>query len=96
MEDIDVKVNPANFIYKLTAPLVNRFIENKMSEFFPLEVNQKLGEVVRSKIPTQISIPSGEINVAHENLAIDSLDFAEDRIVGKTSIAELSVHIARV
>ena len=94
MKDIDVKVNPANFIYKLTAPLVNRFIENKMSDFFPLEVNQKLGEIVRSKIPSEISIPNGKINVAHEKVVIDALGFEKDRIKGKASISNLRVAVA--
>jgi len=93
MEDIDVKVNPSNFIYKLTAPLVNKFIESKMNEFFPLEVNQKLGDVVREKIPSEILIPSGKINVAHKQVKIDALDFVADRIVGKTSITDLEVRI---
>jgi hypothetical protein len=94
MNDIDVKVNPANFIYKLTAPLVNRFIENKMSEFFPLEVNQKLGEVVRSKIPSEINIPKGEITVVHEKVFIDRLDFAKDRIIGKASVSNFGIAVA--
>ncbi len=94
MQDIDVKVNPSNFIYKLTAPLVNKFIEGKMSDFFPLEVNQKLGEVVSSKIPSEISIPNGKINVNHQKLSIDALDFARDRIVGKATISNLSVEVA--
>lgn len=93
MNDIDVKVNPANFIYKLTAPLVNRFIENKMSDFFPLEVNQKLGEVVRSKIPSEIIIPKGKINVVHEKVIIDSLNFAKDRLIGKASVSNLNVAV---
>jgi len=93
MKDIDVRVNPANFIYKLTAPLVNRFIEGKMSDFFPLEVNQKLGEVVRSKIPSEIDIPKGKVNVSHKELIIDSLGFEIDRIVGKASISNLFVAI---
>ena len=96
MENLDVKVNPANFIYKLTAPIVNKFIENKMSDFFPLEVNQKLGEIVRSKIPTEISIPKGKIKVAHKKIRIDSLNFEDDRIIGKTTISNLAVEIAHV
>jgi len=94
IEDIDVKVNPANFIYKLTAPLVNKFIEGKMSDFFPLEVNQKLREIVRSKIPSEIMIPNGKINVNHKQVVIDSLEFEEDRIVGKTTISNLSIAVA--
>lgn len=95
MSEIDVRVNPANFIYKLTAPLVNRFIENKMEDFFPLEVNQKLGEVVRDKLPSEISIPHGDIRVHHKSISIDALEFAEDRLKGKASIANLSVNVSR-
>lgn len=94
MKNIDVKVNPANFIYKLTAPLVNRFIENKMTDFFPLEVNQKLGVVVRSKIPSEITIPNGRINVTHEKVSIDALEFAKDRLIGMASISNLGVAVA--
>ena len=96
IDDIDVKVNPANFIYKLTAPLVNKFIENKMDDFFPLEVNQKLSKVVRSKIPSEIEIPNGNINVTHKEIVIDALDFASDRIIGKASILNLAVAIQHV
>lgn len=93
IEDLDVKVNPANFIYKLTAPLVNKFIEGKMNDFFPLEVNQKLGNVVRDKIPSEVLIPKGKINIAHKNVVIDALSFEPDRIVGKASISNLSVAV---
>lgn len=93
VEDLDVKVNPANFIYKLTAPLVNKFVEGKMSEFFPLEVNQKLSAIVRGNIPSEILIPSGAIKVTHKELQIDALDFAVDRIIGKASIVDLGVEL---
>ena len=95
IQDLDVKVNPANLIYKLTAPLVNKFIENKMEEFFPLEVNQKLGEVVRGNIPSEISIPSGKIGISHKDLSIDELHFELDRIKGKASITDLNVLVER-
>ena len=93
MQDIDVKVNPANFIYKLTAPLVNKFIEGKMSDFFPLEVNQKLGDVIRNNIPSEIAIPNGTVGVTHKALVIDALDFQKDKIVGKASILDLRVRV---
>ena len=95
IQGLDVKVNPANLIYKLTAPLVNKFIENKMEEFFPLEVNQKLGEVVRGNIPSEISIPSGKIGISHKDLTIDALDFELDRIKGRASITDLNVAVMR-
>ena len=95
VSNLNVDVNPANFIYKLTAPLVNRFIENKMEEFFPLEVNQKLGEVVKSKIPSEVSIPNGMVNIHHKSVHIESLAFTQERIIGQARIDNLKVEINR-
>ena len=95
IQDLDVKVNPANLIYKLTAPLVNKFIENKMEEFFPFVFDKKLGEVVRGNIPSEISIPSGKIGISHKDLSIDELHFELDRIKGKASITDLNVLVER-
>jgi hypothetical protein len=53
-----------------------------------------LGEIVRSKIPSEISIPNGKINVAHEKVVIDALGFEKDRIKGKASISNLRVAVA--
>ena len=64
-----------------------------MGDFFPLDVNQKLGEIIRDKIPSEINIPKGKIKISHKHIEIDRLEFTEDRIIGKTTISNLSVGV---
>jgi hypothetical protein len=91
LNDIDVKVNPSNFIYKLTAPLVNRFIENKMEDFFPLSVNEKLSELVSANIPKSIDLEKAKISIAQNGIQINQMRFLDRKLNALAQINGLSV-----
>lgn len=91
LNDIDVKVNPSNFIYKLTAPLVNRFVEGKMEDFFPLNVNTQLSELVSSNIPKSINLEKAKIGIAQNGIQIQELKFLERKLSALAQINGLAV-----
>lgn len=91
LDNIDVKVNPANFIYKLTAPLVNRFVEGKMEDFFPLSVNNQLKELVSSNIPNSINLKKAKINISQEGIQINEMRFLERKLSALAQINGLKV-----
>ena len=43
---MDFELTPDGIIYKLTAPLVNSFVESKMKDVFPIKVNELLASQV--------------------------------------------------
>ena len=90
LNDIDVKVNPSNFIYKLTAPLVNRFVENKMEDFFPLSVNEKLSELVSSNIPKSINLEKAKISIAQDGIQINQMRFLDRKLSALAQINGLA------
>ena len=91
LNDIDVKVNPSNFIYKLTAPLVNRFVEGKMEDVFPLNVNKQLSELVVKNIPSSIDLEKAKIGITQKGIKINELKFQEDKLSALAQINELAV-----
>ncbi len=91
LNDIDVKVNPSNFIYKLTAPLVNRFVENKMEDFFPLSVNEKLSELVSANIPKSIDLEKAKISIAQNGIQINQMRFLDRKLRAMAQINGLAV-----
>lgn len=91
MKDLDVKVNPSNFIYKLTAPLVNRFIESKMEEFFPMALNAKISGLVKENLPPEIKLQNANIMVAQDEVSILELDFQNAAVEGIAMIKGLGV-----
>lgn len=91
LEDLDVKVNPANFIYKLTAPLVNKFIEGKMNDFFPLSVNNQLSKLISDNIPKSIQLEKARIGIAQEGVEIHDLKFLPRKLTAMARIKQLAV-----
>jgi len=93
LEDVDVKVNPANFIYKLTAPLVNKFIEKKVEELFPLNLNNQLSSTVKANLPENQAIPNGKANIKLDSIELKALDFEANQINALVRINNLDADI---
>ncbi len=91
LNNIDVKVNPSNFIYKLTAPLVNRFVEGKMEEVFPFNINKQLAELVAEKVPTSIHLEKAKIGIAQDGIQINELKFLQTKLSAIAQINGLAV-----
>lgn len=72
--ELDVKVKPSNFIYKMTAPLVNKFIEGKLEELLPISlqaiVDRKLAE-----LPKEIAVPDGILKPSLSKADIKAIEF---------------------
>ena len=88
--DIEVKVKPSNFIYKMTAPLVNKFVEGKIEEFLPIAI----GEIIKQKLeelPAQIDLPEGTIRPAVREVRIEDLICTDKEIEAYVTVAGLEV-----
>ncbi|MEE9437456.1 MAG: DUF4403 family protein [Saprospiraceae bacterium] len=91
IKKLDVKVNPANFIYKLTAPMVNKFVEGKMNDFFPLSINQQLNKAVKENLSENIAMPNGNIAVGYTDLELKNIVFDEKEIACDAIINNLDL-----
>lgn len=91
LEDVHVKVNFSNIIYKLTAPLVNGFIESKIEELFPLDLNGVIKEKVEPMIPKDVDIPHGKAELLFDAITVDHLEFLDEHIIAKVSVNDLNV-----
>jgi len=91
LNNIDVKVNPGNFIYKLTAPLVNRFVESKMEDFFPVSVNDQLSDLVSKNIPSSVDLEKATISISQKGIQINEMRFLERKLSALAQINGLEV-----
>jgi len=78
-KNIDVNVNPSNIIYKLTAPLVNKFAEGKISEYLPFNMKEMIRKNL-SKMPSNINITNGSIRPNIEDILIHDITFTDKDI----------------
>jgi len=91
MNDLDVKVNPSNLIYKLTAPLVNRFIESKMNDFFPVNLNKIISDKLIESIPKTMQLNDAVVGINYNRIFLSSMKFEEKELVGVASAIDLCV-----
>ena len=89
LDEVDVKVNPSNIIYKLTTPLVNNFIENKIDSVFPMLVNEVLKKKLVDKIPAEIEIPDGKAVIMQEGIYLNELIFRDADIFLEVGVKNL-------
>ncbi len=80
VDELDVKVNPSNFIYKMTTPLVNKFIEGKLEEFLPLDFRKIIDESLEN-LPKEIEITKGKVKPKVGGVRVNNIDFLEDHVM---------------
>ncbi|MBL0027326.1 MAG: DUF4403 family protein [Saprospiraceae bacterium] len=93
IDDMRVVIDAKNLIYKLSSPIIEKMIRNKLEGFFPLEVAPLFENYIK-KIPTfnflnnKISLTPGMAKVH-----IDNLIFSENQIITTLNIdqAELGI-----
>jgi hypothetical protein len=82
----DFHIQPDGLIYKLSAPLVNKFIEAKIQEFFPLDIARIINRAVARFIPKEIDTNIASISPSVENIKLNTFNIQNHRIEGTISV----------
>lgn len=82
LENIDVNIEPESFLYKLSAPLVNKFIENKLDNVFPLNIKELVREKVISQIPSKIDLDDLSLKPSIKSIVLSKLSFRKGKVMG--------------
>lgn len=62
-------ISPSNFIYKITSPVIEKLLSNKIKEFFPLKLNDYLKPAINN-IP-QLKVMDGKITISPSIVGIE-------------------------
>lgn len=92
LSNLDVKVSPSNIVYKLTAPLVNKFIETKIEQFFPLNIQSLIDKQI-DNLPKAVTFPNIKITPGLDNVMISNIQFLEHELYVKLAIENLKLDL---
>jgi len=92
LQDLDVKVQPSNIIYKMTAPLVNRFIEHKLEDFLPVALGELVSKQV-AKMPESIELGQGVAKPDIDSIVIDAIDFTSAGVSIAVRVVGAHLHV---
>ncbi len=82
LQDINVEITPESFLYKLSAPLVNKFIENKLEGIFPLKIKSLIDEKILKQIPEIMELEHINLTPVVKSINLSKLSFKEGKVIG--------------
>lgn len=90
-DDVQIELAPTQLIYKLSAPLIENFLENQIRQFFPFDPRPFL-ERVLSSMP-QFKIAGNHISLVPEveRIVIRQPKFEKDRMTCTLQLEEASL-----
>lgn len=94
--EIDVKVDPDGFIYKLSAPLVNKFIESKLGDLFPIELKSLIEDTLKKHLPSSIKAGPAMIKPSVGKVILSKLKFDSAEVVGTIRVEDVFAQIELV
>lgn len=96
LQDIDVHLKPDSFIYKLSAPIVNKFIENKLEDLSPIGLNKLLSEGVEKLLSKSFDLNSFILSISLDQAKVKSLELVGDDLDFQMMAKNGNIKIASV
>ena len=75
LDKLDIKMKASNLIYKITAPLVNRFLEASFKEKLPVPINGLIKEQTQKELPLSFLAGGMKIQVNVQNISVEEMQF---------------------
>ena len=75
LDKLDIKMKASNLIYKITAPLVNRFLEASFKEKLPVPINGLIKEQTQKDLPLSFLAGGMKIQVNVQNISVEEMQF---------------------
>lgn len=90
-EDVEIDIAPTNFLYKLSAPLIENFLESHINHSFPLDPAPFLDKLLAA-FPRCI-VAGNAISLIPEirKVRLDAMSFATDRLRCSVALEEASL-----
>jgi hypothetical protein len=90
-DEFNIDIAPTHFLYKLSAPLIENFIENQVQKLLPFDSTPYLSEIL-SSIP-HFTFADNTISLLPEikNVVLSKFKFDTDRVVCTVTLEDASV-----
>lgn len=91
--DLDVNVKPESFIYKLTAPLLSKFLASEVNNNLPIHLDKIIDAYTSSFKTKNVEINDVAISTRFDKLFIKELTFYEKGVKGISQINDLTLKV---
>lgn len=91
IDKLDIDMKASNIIYRLTAPLVNRFLESSFEEKLPVAVDSVIKEQISTQMPLCFQTGAMEVNVVVGKVSVVEMKFDDAGLKALVKIEDFEV-----
>ena len=92
IDQLDVNLKASNFIYKLSAPLVNKFLESSIKDNLPISVNSEIMALINQYKPLKHKVGNISIEFLFDGLSVMELVFSDDGVKSVIKVSEFAIN----
>jgi hypothetical protein len=93
VKNLDIDVNPENFIYKLTAPLLSKFLASEVKNNLPVKVDKILNTYASDFNNKNVNFSGVAITTSFSKLIMKELIFNDSGVSGILQIEDLCLKV---
>jgi hypothetical protein len=90
LENIHVEMHSSNILYKLTAPIVNKLIENQINKLFPLDIKSYLDAGIQNVIEITNEKFDNTIALDYQDAKLTDIILFENKVSAVIIVGEAS------
>ena len=91
--NLDITIKPESFIYKLTAPLLSKFLASEVKNNLPIDVSKILNTYTTPFKNKKVNINDVEITTNFRNLQLKQLTFDDKGVKGILQLNDLMLEL---
>jgi hypothetical protein len=93
MDNLSVKVNSSNILYKLSAPLLNKYLLNNISNRFPLDTESYINQYLGIYLKNKITMPNITIEHAIRKIAVNEIRYDDRGVYIRIKVSDIEAKI---
>lgn len=88
IEDLKFKFKAQNVLVRMTTPLFNRYFENVIKEYLPIDTQKIIRNFVLPKAQEQLKLKFGTVDYSLKDVQISELKFEDSQLVARAKLID--------
>ncbi len=93
VENLSVNVNAAGFLYKLSAPLLNKFLSSKIQENLPIDIDTEIKKNLGKYFKGKTSLKNILLSHTIEDVSISKMQFTDQGVNALIKITDIEAKV---
>lgn len=93
LEELDVDMQTPSIIYKMTAPIVEKFIRSDIDDRFPIDLQELLREQIRLGLAKANTIAFLDLKINANEASLSNIEFTETHLNASITTKEVEVAV---